>query len=146
MVRVFANPHAEIFDISDEVPHTVFAYWKGFLQEGENEATYACQYSLDFFKEAGIKVMISDHSYLEGATLPFLDWIHDHYFPTAADNGLIAEIVLDAKELLGTVSLDLMYNEQDVKAKLGNRELLTPKSDTLENAKKLAAEIIAKYS
>jgi hypothetical protein len=145
MTLIFENSHTQIFNISDKIPHTVFAYWKGFLTEGDNEARKACQVSLEYFKTAKIKVMISDHSLLEGATLPFLDWIHDYYFPTAVQNGLIAEIVLDAKEMIGQVSLELMYDKKDLKRRLEGKELLTPKCDTVENAEKLAAEIVAKY-
>jgi hypothetical protein len=145
MKLVFENPHVQLFDITEKVPHTVFAYWKGFLMHGENQAKIACQKSLDYFLENKILVMISDHRFLEGASLEFLDWIHDYYFPTAAKNGLIAEIVLDATELMGTISLELMYDAVDINRSMEGKKILTPKVDTLENAEKLALEIVQKY-
>ncbi len=112
---------------------------------GDNEAKVACQKSLDYFLEENVLVMISDHRYLEGASLEFLDWIHDYYFPTAAKNGLIAEIVLDATELMGAISLELMYEEVDINRSMEGQKILTPKVDTFENAEKLALEIVQKY-
>jgi hypothetical protein len=142
MKKVFENPNTEIFNISDEIPSTVFAYWKGFLDLNDTAAVEACEVSLVYFKENGIKVMISDHSKLEGASVPFLDWIHDYYFPTSVKNGLKAEIILDSQYDMGCISLDLMYDEEDMYQKISKGELFTPKADSLENAKKLALQLI----
>lgn len=142
MNKVFENPHAVIFDISDEIPATVFAYWKGYLLHTSQEAKDARQASLDYFAEKNIKVMISDHQYLEGASVEFLQWLHDYYFPTAVSNGLISEIVLDSQHFMGSVSLDLMYNPDDLHKNIEEGSLYTPKADTLENAKRIAAELV----
>lgn len=142
MKQIFENTHTEIYDIREEVPHTVFAYWKGHLSLKKEEAKIACQASLDLFKELGIKVMISDHKYLEGATVEFLDWLHDYYFPTCVQNGLKAEILLASDEDMGNVTLDLMYDEDDFHKKISQGELYTPKADNLENAKRLAMKIL----
>ncbi len=31
MKKIFENPNLEFFDITDEIPNTIFAYWKGYL-------------------------------------------------------------------------------------------------------------------
>lgn len=144
MKKVFENLFAEIYDISDEIPHTVFAYWKGFLTLENQEAVYACQFSLDYFKQAGIKVMISDHVYLEGATTEFLDWIHSYYFPTCVANGLLAEIILESAAFMGNVALELMYDKEDMQKHLREKTLYTPKVQGLDNAKQLARAIVVK--
>ncbi|MCC5944341.1 MAG: hypothetical protein JJT94_05355 [Bernardetiaceae bacterium] len=143
MKKIFENKHTEIYDIRDEVPHTVFAYWKGYLIHSNPEAIEACEQSLDYFKKENIKVMISDHVYLEGAAVPFLEWLHDYYFPKAVENGLKAEIVLDSEHAIGKISLDLMYDEQDLHKKIKKGELFTPKAENLDIAKKMAQKIIA---
>jgi len=145
MKLVFENSHTEIYNISEEIPHTVFAYWKGFLLEDKAEAIEACQVSLDYFREADIWVMISDHQHLEGASIPFLDWLHDYYFPTAVQNGLKAEIILDAEMEMGNIVLDLMYSPEDLYKNVEEGEIYTPKVDTLENAKILAQQIVEKH-
>ncbi|WP_375560171.1 hypothetical protein ACE193_21050 [Bernardetia sp. OM2101] len=142
MKKVFENPHAEIYDISREIPNTVFAYWKGYLMKEFEDATTACEESLKYFKEANILVMISDHSHLEGASLEFLDWLHDYYFPTCVKNGLKAELILDSTHSMGNIVLDLMYYEEDKNRNLNDAGLYTPKVDTLENAKILAKNIV----
>lgn len=142
MKKVFKNPFAEIYDISDEIPHTVFAYWKGFLSLEEKKAVDACQFSLDYFKKAGIKVMISDHVYLEGATLEFLDWLHAYYFPTCIANGLLAEIVLASANEIGNITLELMYDKEDLQKHLQGGTLYTPKVQGLDKAKQLAQKIV----
>lgn len=140
MDKIFENEFVELYNISDEIPQTVFAYWKSFLSLENEEAVSACNKSLEYFKEANIKIMISDHQYLEGAEVDFLDWIQKHYFPTAVNNGLVAEIILDSHTDVGSLSLELMYDEDEMK----DHKLQTPKVDTIENAKKLAKLIIDK--
>jgi len=142
MKKVFENPFTEIYNISEEIPQTVFAYWKGYLILNEEEAVKACQVSLDYFKEENILVMISDHRYLEGAEVSFLDWLHEYYFPTCVKNGLLSEIILDSEHFMGNISLDLMYDEDTFKANALEGKLYTPKIDTLENAKVLAQKIV----
>jgi hypothetical protein len=142
MKKVFENSYAEIYDISQEIPNTVFAYWKGYLMKEDEDAIIACEESLKYFKEANILVMISDHTYLEGASLEFLNWIHDYYFPTCVKNGLKAEIILDSMYAIGNISLELMYDKDDMNRNLNDAGLYTPKIDTLENAKILAKKIV----
>ncbi|MCS7018081.1 MAG: hypothetical protein RMJ87_03020 [Cytophagales bacterium] len=142
MKKVFENFFAEIYDISDEIPHTVFAYWKGFLTLENQDAVDACQFSLDYFKEAGIKVMISDHVHLEGATVEFLDWLHAYYFPTCVANGLLSEIVLESAHDIGNITLDLMYDKEDLQKYLKANTLYTPKVKGLDKAKQLARAIV----
>lgn len=146
MKKVFENVYAEIFDISEQIPQTVFAYWKGYLMKDEKEAIIACEESLKYFEDANILVMISDHKQLEGASVEFLDWIHEYYFPTCVKSGLKAEIVLDSEHLMGNVSLELMYDEEDMNKNLHDSGLYTPKIDTLENAKILARKIVEQNS
>ncbi len=145
MKKVYENPFAEIFDISDEIPNTIFVYWKNYLSLNSQGAVESCEFSLNYFKENNILVMISDHSHLEGAELSFLDWIHDYYFPTAVKNGLKSEIILDSTFVMGNISLNLMYDETDMYRAVGKNELYTLKIDTLENAKKLAQSIILRF-
>ncbi|TAF67961.1 MAG: hypothetical protein EAZ55_01065 [Cytophagales bacterium] len=142
MKKVFENPHTEIYDITDEIPNTVFAHWKGYLMMDAPEAIKACQVSLDYFKEANIQVMISDHAHLEGASVDFLNWLHDYYFPTAIANGLKAELILASEHDMGNISLDLMYDEEDIKRNTGDNGIYTPKVNGLEDAKVLARKIV----
>ncbi|WP_448519824.1 hypothetical protein [Rhodoflexus sp.] len=143
MKKVFENPFAEIYDIRDEVNDTVFAYWKGFLSLDFPEAIEACQFSLDFFKAEGIKAMISDHTYLESASLDFLDWIQKYYFPTCIKNGLRAEIILESSYAMGNITLELMYDQEDLQKNMSAGNLYTPKAKNLETAKEMARKVVA---
>jgi len=145
MKKIFENPNLEFFDITDEIPNTIFAYWKGYLSLENPEALESCEFSLKYFKDNGIIVMISDHAHLEGATLDFLEWIQSYYFPTAIKNGLKSEIVLEARDLMGNVSLELMYDKNDMERYIDTKMLYTPKADTLDNAKLLAKELTNHY-
>ncbi|HAI75520.1 MAG TPA: hypothetical protein DCM08_04670 [Microscillaceae bacterium] len=137
MKKIFENPYAELYDISDEVPHTIFGYWKGYWQFDDTEAMEALHFPFNYIREHQIKVMITDYQYLEVIPQDTAEWIDKVWFPTVVAHGLIAEIVLDASELIGQLTVDFMY--ENVNHDTG---LYTPKVDTLEHAKKLALQFI----
>jgi len=144
MQKIFENKFTEIYDISTEIPETIYAIWRNYMTLENTEAVLACEKSLEYIKSANIKVMISDHQYLEGATIPFLEWIQKYYFPKALENGLIAEIILISDHILGNISLELMYNVNDLIKYQNDKQLYTPRIDNLQNAKIVARQIVEK--
>ncbi len=145
MQKLFENAFAVLHDIRHEIPSTLFAIWRGAFERDNPEFIHACQRSLDIFAEEKILVMISDHSGLVSAPPDVLELIQEWYFPTAIRNGLKAEIVLGADEILGQISLEMMYDQDDMAKFIETSKLLTPKVDTLENAKELARQIVERF-
>ncbi|WP_448518338.1 hypothetical protein [Rhodoflexus sp.] len=138
MKKIFENAYAELYDISDEVPHTIFGYWKGLWLLDDQEAMQALFFPLDYIKEHQVKVMITDYRYLEIVPVETNDWLQKEWFPTVVKNGLLAEIVIDSTEsLFSKISVDVMYG--DVNKQTG---LMTPVVGSLEEAKKLALTFI----
>jgi hypothetical protein len=137
MKLIFKNPYAELYDLSAEIPHCIFGYWKGCWLLNDREAMQALEFPFDYIKKHQIKVMITDYRYLDVVPDETNEWIINVWFPKVVQNGLIAEIILDAEELVGQLSVEFMY--ESINDLTG---LLTPKVDTLENAKALANKFI----
>lgn len=138
MKKIFENPYAELYDISDEIPHTIFGYWKGLWLLEDQEAMRALRFPFDYIKEHGIKVMITDYRYLEIVPVETDEWLQNEWFPTVVKNGLLAEIVIDASSnIFGKLSVDVMY--ENVNQVTG---LLTPTANSFEQAKDLAQAFI----
>ncbi len=138
MKKIFENPYAELYDISEEVPHTIFGYWKGLWMLEDEEAMRALRFPFDYIKEHGIKVMITDYRYLEIVPVETDKWLQREWFPTVVKNGLLAEIVIDsATSVFSKLSVDVMY--ENVNQVTG---LYTPIVGSLEQAKELARKFI----
>jgi hypothetical protein len=138
MKKIFENPYAELYDISDEIPYTIFGYWKGLWLLEDEEAMRALRFPFDYIKEHGIKIMITDYRYLEIVPIETDEWLQHEWFPTVVANGLLAEIVIDSTvDIFSKLSVDIMY--ENVNQLTG---LLTPNVSTLEQAKKLALSFI----
>jgi len=138
MKKIFENPYAELYDISDEIPYTIFGYWKGLWLLEDEEAMRALRFPFDYIKEHRIKIMITDYRYLEIVPIEMDEWLQREWFPTVVANGLLAEIVIDSTvDIFSKLSVDIMY--ENVNQLTG---LLTPNVSTLEQAKKLALSFI----
>jgi hypothetical protein len=134
MQKIFENPYLEMYSLADELPHTIFGYWKGYWELTDPVAMEALHFPFDYIRDHEIKVMITDYTYLEVVPEDTAEWIDKVWFPTVVANGLLAEIVIDASEIYGQLSVEFMY--ENVNADTG---LLTPKVSNLEEAKKMAA-------
>ncbi len=47
MIKVFENEYAELYDMSDEIPHVLFGHWRGFWWLRDAEAVRALHFPLD---------------------------------------------------------------------------------------------------
>lgn len=65
MIKVFENQYAELYDMSDEIPHVLFGYWRGFWQLSDKDAMEALHFPLNYVKEKNIKIMLTDYKDLE---------------------------------------------------------------------------------
>lgn len=138
MKKIFENPYAELYDISDEIPYTIFGYWKGLWLLEDTEAMRALCFPFDYIKEHGIKVMITDYRYLEIVPVETDEWLQSEWFPTVVKNGLLAEIVIDStSSIFGKLSVNVMY--ENVNQLTG---LFTPLVSSFEQAKELAQTFI----
>jgi hypothetical protein len=137
MKKIFENPYLEMYSLADELPQTIFGYWKGYWELTDPVAMEALYFPFDYIRDHEIKVMITDYTYLEVVPEDTAEWIDKVWFPTVVANGLLSEIVIDASEIYGQLSVEFMY--ENVNADTG---LLTPKVNNLEEAKKMAAEFL----
>ncbi|MCS7019568.1 MAG: hypothetical protein RMJ87_10775 [Cytophagales bacterium] len=139
MRKIFENNYAELYDISDEIPYTIFGYWKGLWLLDDPEAMRALRFPFDYIKDHHIKIMITDYRYLEIVPVETDAWLQSEWFPTVVKNGLLAEIVIDStNSVFSKLSVDIMY--ENVHQSTG---LLTPTVGSLEEAKQLARKLIA---
>lgn len=141
MIKVFENQYAELYDMSDEIPHVLFGHWRGFWELSDKDAMEALHFPLDYIKEQGIKIMLTDYKDLEVVPEETNQWLMEYWFPTAVANGLKAEIILDANELIGQISVEFMY--ENVSKETG---LITPKVATMEQGKEMARLFLEKWS
>ena len=141
MQKIFENPYLEMYSLADELPNTIFGYWKGYWELGDSVAMAALHFPFNYIKDFGIQVMITDYQYLEVVPEETAEWIDKVWFPTVVANGLLAEIVIDAAEIYGQLSVQFMY--ENVSVETG---LLTPKVANLADAKELAKQFLAKLA
>ena len=140
MIKVFENKYAELYDMSDEIPHVLFGYWRGYWELSDTEAIKALQFPLDYVKEKGIKIMLTDYKDLDVVPEATNQWLSDYWFPTVVKNGLRAEIILDANNLMGQLSVEFMY--ETVNKDTG---LITPQVNNLEQGKVIARQLLEKW-
>lgn len=140
MTKVFENKYAELYDMSDEIPHVLFGYWKGYWELSDAEAMQALQFPLDYVKAKGIKIMLTDYKDLDVVPEETNQWLADYWFPTVVKNGLRAEIVLDANNLMGQLSVEFMY--ENINKETG---LITPQVTNLEQGKATAKLLLEKW-
>jgi hypothetical protein len=142
MAILFENKCVKLIDISDEVPYSLVSVWKGFFHHEDSDATSGCLKTIELINNAGFKIMISDHSDVEGASLEFLEWAEKAYFLKAVQAGLKAEIIIEATDLMGNIALEMAYNDKDSLKITQAGRLMTPKVLDLEEGKIRAFEIL----
>ncbi|BDD08147.1 hypothetical protein FUAX_05790 [Fulvitalea axinellae] len=135
---VYKGEFAEVYDMSAEIPGVAFAFWRGFFSLENPTFIKEMNDSVDEIKKRGIKVFISDHSYLKLVKDDVLQWLHDNWYTGAYQNGLVAELSIDAKSIFGKLSLEKMLNE----AKMGG--VVSVKVHDLEDGKKAAKQFCEK--
>ena len=141
MIKVFENQYAELYDMSDEIPHVLFGFWRGYWELGDEEAMKALHFPLDYVKLKGIKIMLTDYKDLDVVPEQTNEWLMSYWFPTVVKNGLRAEIVLDANDLMGQLSVEFMY--ENVNKDTG---LITPQVVDLEQGKATARLLLEKWA
>ncbi len=105
---VYDSEFCTLYDMRREIPHTAFAFWKGFFKLDNAVFLKDMKYSVEFIREKRIKVMISDHSHLKVVTPEVLAWIHKNWYAPAAKYGLKAEAVLEAESIFAKLTLEKM--------------------------------------
>ena len=96
------------------VPQTfrlAIGMWKGFFQLNSRVFVDEMRKSIDFIKEKRIIAIISDHSELKVVSQDVLDWLHENWYPNAAQNGLRLEAALDAENAIAKLSLKKVLDE-----------------------------------
>ncbi|TAD95435.1 MAG: hypothetical protein EAZ97_15480 [Bacteroidetes bacterium] len=137
MTKVFENEYAELYDLNDEIPSVLFGYWKGFWELTDPEAMKALLFPLEYVKEKGIKIMLTDYTYLDVVSEEVNQWLSGYWFPTVVKNGLKSEIVIDSTALIGQLSVEFMY--ENVSESTG---LFTPMVQNFEEGKELAIKLL----
>ncbi|TAF65354.1 MAG: hypothetical protein EAZ55_08825 [Cytophagales bacterium] len=138
MKKIFENQYAELYDISEEVPQTIFGYWKGFWLLDDEEAMKALHFPFEYVEKNAIKIMITDYQFLEVVPPETNEWLEQVWFPTIVQKGLKAEIVLDATSLTAKLSVEFMYEN------VNQTGLFTTIVPTMEMAKELALNVLKK--
>lgn len=109
---VFYNgKYTVLYDCSKEVPALAIGIWRGFFQLKNPVFIDEMKLSLDFIKQRKIIAMISDHSGLDVVSKDVLAWLHENWYPIAAQNGLRIEAALDASSPIAKLSLKSMLDD-----------------------------------
>ena len=107
----YEGSYAALHDCSKEVPALAIGIWRGFFQLKQQAFIDEMKLSLDFIKQRKIIAMISDHSGLEVVSKDVLAWLHENWYPTAAQYGLRLEAALDASSPIAKLSLKGMLDD-----------------------------------
>ncbi len=112
--KIYSGEFAEVYDLSPELPHTAFAFWKGFFQISDDRFIKEMKDTSGLVKPLGIKIFISDHSYLKVVSPMVLSWLHENWYKTSSEGGLLLELAIDAQNTFGKVSLQNMLDETKI--------------------------------
>jgi len=144
MEKILDTPFAEVIDISDEIPQTIYGHWKDcWLWENQDIANDIMNVFIPYAQNSKAKVLISTHKDLEVVSVEYIDWIQQTLIPKCLEIGLCVEIIIGAEDLMGEISLGLIYN--DLQAELDEKKYLTPNVHTLGDAKALALKIVSEH-
>jgi len=144
MEKILNTPFVEVIDISDEIPQTIYGHWKDcWLWENQDIAQDIMDVFIPYIQNNNVKVLISSHKDLEVVSVEYIDWIQQILIPKCLEIGLYIEIIIGADDLMGEISLGLIYN--DLQAELNGEKYLTPNVRTLNDAKALALKIVSEY-
>jgi len=105
---VFTNEFMTLYQIDVENPYVMHAEWKSFWAEETIELKEALDLSLSFIKEKKPKIIISDCTELETIAAPVLENLEERWYPTAYQMGLLVEILIEAEDFMGMVSLETL--------------------------------------
>lgn len=103
--------HTVLYDCSKDAHGLAIGVWRGFFQLKNRVFIDEMKVSLDFIKQRKIVAMISDHSGLDVVSKDVLAWLHEHWYPVAAQNGLRIEAALDASTPIARMSLKRMLDD-----------------------------------
>ena len=106
----YEGTYATLHDCSKEIPGLAIGVWRGFFQLKHQAFIDEMTLSLDFIKQRKIIAMISDHSGLEVVSKEVLAWLHENWYPPAAQYGLRIEAALDASGPIAKMSLKRMLD------------------------------------
>ena len=139
---VYKGTYAEVYNMSAEIPHTAFAYWRNFFRLDDPQFHEDMSQTVRLIADLDLKVYISDHSGLEVVTQDVLDWLHPNWYKKAYENGLIIEACIDASTIFAQITLAKMIDNsktQGIQA-IKYPDFLTAKTSIAEYVSK---EILA---
>lgn len=136
---LFSSEHLDIYDLTPEIPHAILASWKGHWGIEEHHKSLL-QHTLDYFRDNGTQIMVSDHSLLTMVTLDLQDLLESWYYKEAAKHGLKVEIWVEPSDILAKASISLLL-ETDLRRA---SEVLTPKVPDMDEALLLAGQFAEK--
>ena len=138
--KSYEGTYAVLYDCSIEVPHLAIGVWRGFFQLKNKTFIDEMWRSIDFIKQKKVIAIISDHSGLDVVSKEVVDWLHENWYPNAAQNGLRIEAALDAKSPIAQLSLKRMLDD----ARTGT--IGTPVFPDFQAAYKFCKEFLQKYT
>lgn len=142
----FRNSIAELHNLSSEGIACLYAYWMGYMELSNEEAMLACEKSWELIAQQHLKIMISNHDRMEGATPSYIKWVDRVYFPEAIKAGLRVEIVIQAKEFIAEQSLRVMYSSEEIARARDRKEILVYHVDSEEKAYAMARSLLLEPS
>ncbi|PIE86338.1 MAG: hypothetical protein CSA05_01060 [Bacteroidia bacterium] len=95
--KIYSGKYAEIYDLSSELPHTIFAFWKGFFQISDRNFLKEMSETPKLIKNKNVKICISDHSYLKVVSSEVLNWLHNNWYKNSSAYGLLLELSIDTQ-------------------------------------------------
>ncbi len=140
MNYLFDNQYLTIKE-EQKIPQIIHCVWKGAWYELNQELLAALNIVLKYAKIHRTKVILSDCIQLQTVSLEIQEYIQHQWYTAFADCGLLAEIVISPKDLLGELSIELLFEETQ---KTSNIILITV--NTHEEAEKIAQNIIQKHN
>lgn len=130
--KVYDGEFVEIYDLSPEIPHTAFAFWKGFFSLKDEKFIKEMNVSLNYIKKTEHKILISDHSFLKVVKDDVLKWIHENWYTTALENGLLFELSISPDCIFGNLSLEKILDQQK------SKNIIIEKVQNFEDGKRAA--------
>lgn len=139
MELLHKDTFSNIYKLSDTYSQTILIEWIGFW-EADEMLKNTLDKSLDWIAKTHSLILISDCRKLDVMSEEVTNFLQEYWYVRADKLGLELEIYIDSEDLIGQISLEMLFEEVNKKDTIQTIQL-----ENIEKAKEFALYYMKKY-